>query len=373
LDTVLVTGGGGFIGSFLVDELIRKGSHVIVYDSLDPQVHGRGRSSAHLNPAAEFINADVRDRASLQKAVARADVVSHQAAVVGVGQSMYEVERYVDVNSRGTAVLLDILVNTRHRVRKVMVAASMSAYGEGRYQCATCGPQAPSIRSEDQLLRGEWELVCETCHLRLEPIPTDEEKVPTATSVYAITKQSQEQLVLNVCRAFDIPAVALRYFNVYGPRQSLDNPYTGVAAIFISRLKNDHSPLIFEDGQQTRDFVSVHDIVSANIAAMHDARANYQPLNVGSGKRSSILQMARLLAAQLGKDVDPKIVGKYRKGDIRHCFADISKIETTIGWTPSVSLNEGLGELITWSRCIEATDNVEAATAELSDRGLVLG
>ena len=372
-DTILVTGGGGFIGSFLVDELIRRGHHVLVYDNTDPQVHGANGSSAFLNRAAEFINADIRDGDSLQKAVARADVISHQAAVVGVGQSMYQVQRYVDVNTRGTAVLLDILANTRHHVRKVMVAASMSAYGEGRYRCPQCGLQAPPIRDDDQMRRGDWELACSTCQSKLEPAPTDEEKPLQATSVYAITKQTQEQLVLNVCRAFDIPAVALRYFNVFGPRQSLDNPYTGVAAIFMSRLKNDHPPLVFEDGNQTRDFVSVHDIVSANLAAMSDQRADYGIFNVGNGGRISVLQLAHLLARLLGKEVSPQVVGKYRKGDIRHCFADITRIKSAIGWAPRISLEQGLEELVNWSDSIAAQDRVEAATQELAAHGLLIG
>jgi dTDP-L-rhamnose 4-epimerase len=371
-ETVLVTGGAGFIGSFLVDELVRLGHHVINYDNIERQVHRNGPSSAHLNPHAEFIAGDIRDRESLEKVVARADVVSHQAALVGVGQSMYQIERYVDINIRGTSILLDILVNSSHHVRKVMVAASMSAYGEGQYECRQHGSLAPQLRSEDQMRSGLWELKCPTCHSLLMPQGTSEDKPLSATSVYAITKQTQEQLVLNVCEAFRIPAVALRYFNAYGPRQSLDNPYTGVAAIFMSRLKNDRPPLVFEDGEQTRDFVSVHDIVAANIAAMFDSRADNQVFNVGTGRRVSILELSRVLAKLLGKDVEPQVVGKYRKGDIRHCFANIDRIQGILDWAPQVQLEDGLLELVTWSESVGATDLVDSATEELRARGLLV-
>ena len=372
-ERVLVTGGGGFIGSFLIDELVKLGHRVIVYDNMERQVHAAGQAENYLNPDAEYVYADIRDRDSLERAVTRSDLITHQAALVGVGQSMYQVERYVDINIRGTSVLLDILVNAKHNVRKVVVAASMSGYGEGRYRCPQCGLIAPPLRPENQLLRAEWELHCATCGSILEPVPTTEDKVLQATSVYAITKQTQEQLVLNVCEAFKIPAVSLRYFNVYGPRQSLDNPYTGAAAIFMSRLKNDRPPLIFEDGEQTRDFVSVHDIVAANIAVIGSPKADYRVFNVGSGTRVSVLELSGLLARLLGKDIGPEVTGKYRKGDVRHCFADISLLQSVLDWAPQIPLATGLRELVDWSESISATDHVEAATQELSNRGLLIG
>ena len=371
--TVLVTGGAGFIGSFLVDALVQRGDRVLVYDNLEPQVHRAGEPPVYLNPEAELIRADIRDRAQLERAVLRADVVSHQAAMVGVGQSMYQVERYVDINTRGTATLLDVLVNAKHHVRKVVVPGSMSAYGEGRYECPNHGAMAPPIRTEAQMSRGEWELICEGCGAELAPRPTDEEKPFQTHSVYAVTKQDQEQLVLGVCRAFALPAVALRYFNVYGPRQSLDNPYTGVAAIFMSRLKNDHPPLVFEDGKQSRDFVSVHDVVDANLVAIDDSRADDQVFNVGTGRRVTVVAIAQTLARLLDKEIAPTIVGKYRKGDVRHCFADIGHIHQGLGWEPKVDLERGMRELTDWSDGVPALDHVEKATEELRARGLLVG
>jgi dTDP-L-rhamnose 4-epimerase len=372
-ETVLVTGGAGFIGSFVVDALVQRGDHVIVYDLIEPQVHRDGVTPAYVNPEAEFIHGDVRDRHRLEAAVGRADVVSHQAALVGVGQSMYQVERYLDVNTRGTGVLFDILVNSRHHVRKVVIPGSMSAYGEGRYHCPLDGQVAPPLRSEDQMQRQVWELCCPTCGSSLRPMPTDEAKPLQANSVYAITKQTQEQLALSVGTTFDIPTVVLRYFNVFGPRQSLDNPYTGVAAIFMSRLKNDRPPMIFEDGLQTRDFISVHDIVSANLAVMNDDRADYQVFNVGAGIQVSIIAIAQILARLLEKDIEPTITGKFRKGDIRHCSADIARISQTLDWNPQVSLEAGMRELIAWSETIPAEDRVDEATEELRRHGLLLG
>lgn len=372
-ETVLVTGGAGFIGSFVVDALVARGDHVIVYDAIEPQVHRNGARPAYVNNEAEFIQADVRNRRQLEAAIGRADVISHQAAMVGVGQSMYQIDRYVDVNNRGTAVLFDILVNSKHRVRKVVVPGSMSAYGEGRYHCPVDGQVAPPLRTESQMQRQEWELRCTLCGSPLTPMLTDEEKPFQVNSVYAITKAVQEQLALNVGRAFGIPTVVLRYFNVFGPRQSLDNPYTGVAAIFMSRLKNQRPPLVFEDGMQTRDFVSVHDVAVANLAVIDDARADYGVFNVGAGRQVSILAIAKTLAKLLGRDFEPTITGQFRKGDVRHCSADISHISKTLDWAPQVSLETGLQELIAWSETIPAEDRVDAATEELRKHGLLIG
>ncbi|HEY3110907.1 MAG TPA: NAD-dependent epimerase/dehydratase family protein [Chloroflexota bacterium] len=369
---VLLTGGAGFVGSHLAELLIADRHQVRVLDSLEGQVHGQSEWPAYLPEGVERVHGDVRDRLVVEAALDGIEVVSHQASVVGVGQSMYEVRRYVDANALGTATLLDVLANERHSVRKVVVAASMSAYGEGVYRCQQCGVVRPPVREDEQMRQQDWELHCPTCDRLVEPIGVPESAAQNCTSVYAITKKVQEELVLNVCGAYGIPAVALRYFNIYGPRQSLSNPYTGVAAIFLGRLKNGRSPLIFEDGQQTRDFVSVHDIARANLMAMLSDRADGQSLNVGTGRPTSVAAVASVLADTLGVRVEPEIVGRFRKGDIRHCFADVSKIERLLGWRPEVDLAAGMAELVAWSESEAPSDRVAQATDELTRRGLLV-
>ena len=265
---VLVTGGAGFIGSHLVDRLVELGHTVRILDNLDPQVHPGGKKPDYLNPGAEFVAGDVRDRETVRRALQGVEVVFHEAAAVGVGQSQYRIQHYVDVNTRGTATLLDVLANEPNSVEKIVVAASMSSYGEGKARCPECGIVKPTLRPESQMAAGQWEVRCPYCQTPTEPVPTDERTPRQVNSVYSLTKKDQEDLVLLFGRTYGVQAVALRYFNVFGPRQSLSNPYTGVAAIFISRLKNGNRPVVYEDGQQTRDFVSVHDVVQANILAM---------------------------------------------------------------------------------------------------------
>jgi dTDP-L-rhamnose 4-epimerase len=368
---ILVTGGAGFIGSHLVDALVERGHRVRVLDALVPQVHGQIDAPPHLNPEAEFVRADVCDAGAVARALEGVDVVYHEAAEVGVGQSMYEIRRYVGANDLGTAVLLESLVNNRGRVRKLVVASSMSIYGEGAYECAACGVVHPKLRPASQLRDRRWEVECPTCGRELKPAPTGEDKPLFPTSVYAVTKQDQEQFCLIVGRAYDIPTVALRYFNVYGPRQALSNPYTGVCAIFSSRLLNNQVPVIFEDGRQARDFVHVSDIVQANLLALETDRADYEAVNVGTGRATPINEVARLLAEGLGKDLRPEIVGKYREGDIRHCVADISRARRLLGYEPRVTLEAGVPELLEWVQHQEATDAVARATAELESRQLV--
>lgn len=371
---VLVTGGAGFIGSFIVDELLRRGHQVRIFDALVPQVH-QGKIPAHLNPKAEFIQGDIRDRAALENAMQGVDVIFHKAAEVGVGQSMHEIARYVGTNTLGTANLLDILVNNesiRKNVKKLIVASSMSSYGEGMYSCPKCGPALPKERTEEQMKGKDWEMHCAGCNSVLKPLPTTEDKPQEQTSVYAITKKTQEDLCLTIGKAFSIPTVALRYFNVHGPRQSLSNPYTGVAAIFMSRLKNNQAPMIFEDGNQMRDFVSVHDIVQANMLAMEKDEANYQAFNVGSGSPISIKQVAQVIADVYGKKMEPVITHNFRKGDIRHCFADISKIQRVLGFKPSVSFKDGMKELIAWSDKATAVDTFSKVNDDLKKRNIIV-
>lgn len=370
-ERILVTGGAGFVGSHLVDALVARGSDVTVLDNLDAQIHpGRTRPD-YLSEDIRFVEGDVRDRELVARLVAESDVVSHQAATVGVGQSMYEIARYSDVNVQGTAVLLDVLVNDKNSVRKLVVASSMSIYGEGQYRCPTHGLADPGLRPDEQLRNHEWELRCGLCREYLVAVPTSETAPARAPNVYALTKKMQEDIVLTVCAAYRIPAVALRYFNIYGPRQSLSNPYTGVAAIFMSRLKNGNRPMIFEDGRQARDFVSVHDVVRANLAAIDSTAADYRAVNVGSGEPISVCELAQMLAAVVGVDVEPLITGEYRSGDIRNCYPDMARAERLLGYEPRVDLEAGLRELCDWSAGADAVDRVEAATAALAARGLL--
>lgn len=366
----LITGGAGFIGSHLVDALIERGHKVRIYDSLVPQVHGNGLPE-HLNPKAQFVQADMNDRAALQKALRDVTVVFHQAAEVGVGQSMYEPERYMKANTLGTTVLMDEVVKRRDKIKKVVVASSMSIYGEGGYDCKKCGPVAPQLRSNEQLAAKEWEVKCPNCSGALKPTPTRESKPIYPTSVYAISKQDQEQLCLVMGRAYQVPTVALRYFNVYGTRQALSNPYTGLCAIVSSRLLNDRAPLIFEDGEQSRDFIHVSDIVQANLLAMEKSEADYLPVNVGTGVPTTVNQVSQMIAEGLGKNIKGEIVGQYRQGDIRHCISDISRAKKLLGYSPKVALKDGLKELLSWVSKQTAVDRVEDATKELAKHQLV--
>ena len=369
---VLVTGGAGFIGSHLVDALVARGLQVRVLDSLDAQVHGASRKPpAYLNPKAELIVGNVLDREVLAAALDGVEGVFHEAAAVGVGQSMYEIEHYVAANTHGTAVLLDLLANRRHSVRKLMVASSMSIYGEGSYVCATCGATEPLPRSEAQMREGRWEPLCPGCAKPLRAVPTAETQPLRSTSIYAISKKDQEEMCLCVGRAYGIPTVALRYFNAYGTRQALSNPYTGVAAIFSSRALNNNPPLVYEDGLQTRDFVHVSDIVQANLLVMDSDAANYGIFNVGTGRPMEIRRVAEILCERVGgPGLRPEVPGKYRQGDIRHCYADISAI-SALGFRPKVSFEEGVQELVEWVRLQEAEDRVDQAAAELERRGLI--
>ncbi|HXG85363.1 MAG TPA: SDR family NAD(P)-dependent oxidoreductase [Pyrinomonadaceae bacterium] len=369
---ILVTGGAGFIGSHLVDALVEKGHSVRILDSLVEQVHGGGEKPAHLNKEAEFIQSDVCDSEAVARALDGIDVVYHEAAEVGVGQSMYEIVRYVKANDLGTAVLLEEMIKRPKQFRKLVVASSMSIYGEGAYRCESCGETIhPFLRENEQLDAHVWEFTCGKCGTELKAVGTTEEKPLFPTSVYAVSKQDQEQYCLSVGRAYKIPTVAFRYFNVYGTRQALSNPYTGVCAIFSARLMNDQSPVIFEDGGQTRDFVHVSDIVAANLLALETDKGDYQAMNIGTGRPISVKEISQMLSKGLGKNIEPEIVGKYREGDIRHCVADISKAQKLLGYQPKIKLEEGLLELLDWVKNQKPEDKVAAATAELTSKGLV--
>lgn len=368
---ILITGGAGFIGSHLCDELLRNGYEVRVLDSLIEQVHGvNGQRPDYLDPEVELIKGDVRDANMVSKALKGVDAVYHFAASVGVGQSMYEIKEYTDVNNIGTAVLLEALV--KNPVERLVVASSMSIYGEGLYTSSQGKVYQSVERNLKNLKKGQWELTNDDNNI-LKPIPTPESKIPSLASVYALSKYDQEKLCLMIGRAYNIPTVAMRFFNVYGTRQALSNPYTGVLAIFASRLLNDNAPLIFEDGLQKRDFVSVHDVARACRMAMETSSAEYEVFNVGSGNSYTVLEIAEKLKNILGKDhIQPEATGKYRVGDIRHCFSDISKAKEILGFEPQVTLNDGLEELASWLKLQVAVDNVDHAKAELASRGLTV-
>ena len=367
---VLITGGAGFIGSHLADALLARGSRVRVLDNLSEQVHGRSREfPTYLNREVETVLGDVRNKGDVNRALVDVDAVIHFAASVGVGQSMYEIEAYTDVNNRGTAVLLEALL--RRPVRKLLVASSMSVYGEGLYRARDGRLCTPHGRSVEQLRAGKWDLVDEA-GVPLEPVPTPESKVGCPESIYALSKYDQEMMCLLFGRSYGLPVVALRFFNVYGERQALSNPYTGVLAIFAARYLNDRPPVIFEDGQQRRDFVHVRDLSQACLLALENPNAHDAVFNVGSGRARSILEVAAQLGKVLGKSsIEPQVSGRYRAGDIRNCFADISQASTVLGYRPGTMLEEGLEELSEWLKGQETEDRTEAAAGELRRRGLV--
>lgn len=368
---VLVTGGAGFIGSHVANLLIESGARVRVIDALDTQVHGQEPGfPSHLYADVERIEGDVRDYDALRSALEGATHVCHLGAAVGVGQSMYQIEHYVDVNNRGTAVLLEALID--HPVQRLVVASSMSVYGEGLYRQSGSRHDEycePPLRSRDQLGRGCWEI--ETADGVLEPVATPETKHVAPASIYALSKYDQEQMCLMCGAAYDVPTVALRFFNAYGPHQSLSNPYTGVLAIFASRCLNGNAPLIFEDGAQRRDFVSVRDVAHACQLALTTSAVN-QVFNIGSGVPRTVLDVANSVIEAVNARVEPTITGRYRCGDIRHCFADISKARDLLGYTPQVQFETGLMELSEWLASTAASDNFMRASAELDRRGLTL-
>ena len=367
---VLITGGAGFIGSHLADELLEKGYTVRVLDNLNEQVHGKDcKRPDYLNPDVELITGDVRNPRHVKDALRGIDAVYHYAAMVGVGQSMYEIKNYTDVNNIGTAVILEAL--SKNPVEKLIVASSMSIYGEGLYRDKNGTVKSGQERKLEQLKAGRWELIDREGN-ELVPYPTPESKTPQLSSVYALSKYDQERLCLMIGKAYNIPTEALRFFNVYGTRQALSNPYTGVLAIFASRLLNDNSPLIFEDGNQKRDFVSVLDIARASRLALETPEAADEVFNIGSGNSYTINEISEKLASILGKNIKATISGKYRVGDIRHCYSDISKAKSILNYEPQVTLEDGLMELSIWLKDQKAEDRVSEASRELASRGLTV-
>ena len=369
---ILITGGAGFIGSHLADELLSAGYAVRALDSLLDQVHPQRVRPRYLDDEVELMVGDVRDRAAVDRALHDVDVVVHLAAQVGVGQSMYRIADYTGTNVVGTATLLEALLDRPGQIQRLVAASSMSVYGEGLYRTAAGGLIENAERRLEDLADAAWDPAAPD-GTRLQPIPTPETKMPSLKSVYALTKFDQERLCLLAGEAYRIPTVAMRFFNVYGPRQALSNPYTGVLAIFASRFLNRRPPIIYEDGEQRRDFVSVYDVARALRLAIETPAAAGQAFNVGSGQSASVREIASRMAALVdAEDIQPQVTGAYRVGDIRHCFADITRARTVLGYEPQITLEAGLMELAGWLSGQQASDRVAEANAELSARGLTV-
>lgn len=371
-EKVLVTGGAGFIGSYIVDLLVEKGHEVTIFDNLEPQVHGAdAKLPGYVNRNARFIQGSILDKDAVAKALEGQDVLFHEAALVGVGQSMYEIDRYTDVNATGAARVLQAVIERKPPLRKMLVASSMSIYGEGQYNCPKDGVVYPRLRTREQLTNHDWEIRCPKCQGKAKPMGTSEDKPLFPTSIYAVNKRDHEEMFMAIGHAYGIPTVALRYFNVFGPRQALSNPYTGAAAIFSGRLLNKKPPVIFEDGHQTRDFVHVTDIARANVMCMEQDAANYEVFNVGTGRPLSILKVAQKLSEYLtGGEIKPEVVNQFREGDIRHCYGDIFKIQGKLGYQPRKHFEDGISELVEWVRTQTVDDSFETARRELEARGL---
>ncbi|HEY9262066.1 NAD-dependent epimerase/dehydratase family protein [Chitinophaga sp.] len=375
MKNILITGGAGFIGSNLSLKLVEKGYCVTVLDNLSTQIHGNNPEKdsplyKSILGKVTFIKGSVVEREDLEAALAGQDAIVHYAAETGTGQSMYEVHKYTEVNVGGTALLLDILTNTKHSIKKIIVASSRSIYGEGRYRSQELGYVYPDSRSMEAMTAGDFEVKYPGCKT-LELVATDEMSKIHPSSVYGITKQTQEQLVMTCCKSVSIAGVALRYQNVYGPGQSLSNPYTGILSIFSTQIRNGNTINIFEDGLESRDFVYIDDVVNATILCLESKRADNEILNVGAGEATNVLTVANELISRYGIDIPVKINGNFRLGDIRHNYADLSKIEALLGFKPTVSFAEGIGRFAEWVKeqaIVE--DKYAASIVEMKEKGL---
>ncbi len=373
---ILITGGAGFIGSNLALKLIDKGYRITIIDSLSEQIHGP--KSVITSPLYKtvkdkviFIQASVNSKPDLIKAISDNEIIVHLAAETGTGQSMCQIERYTNVNVTGTAVLLDILVNHKHNVEKLLVASSRAVYGEGKYFSDEYGIVYPELRTSEFMGKGDFEVKYPGCSSPLSQMPTDENSMLHPSSVYGITKLHQEQMVMTVCKAIKLPSVALRYQNVYGPGQSLTNPYTGILSIFSTQIKNGNAINVFEDGKESRDFVFIDDVVDATIMSIESPNANYQIFNVGTGIPINILTVAKTLINLYNRKVPVFISGNYRLGDIRHNIADMSKIINLLGFYPRVTFEEGIKLFTQWvnNQAIQK-DNFLNSIEEMKTKGL---
>jgi dTDP-L-rhamnose 4-epimerase len=371
-EKVLVTGGAGFIGTHLCKRLLEKNYDVIVYDNLSPQIHGENKEIPKwMKDRCTFIKEDIRDRETLKKEILKADKIVHLVAETGVGQSMYEIQRYTDVTIQGTSILWDILVNEKNHVNKFILASSRAVYGEGKYYCEKCGIIYPESRSMEALKKGKWDLCCNICGEHLKLKATDEESALKTTSIYAICKKTQEEISMTMGKALDIPVSVLRYQNVYGPLQSLNNPYTGILSIFTSRLRNGKAIQVYEDGLESRDFVHVEDVVDGTILALENENANYEVFNIGNGKSTTVFHLAEILTKYIDKDLKPEITGNYRVGDIRHCYADISKAQKILGYIPKCDIEMGIKDFLSWAQNQETKDFSDNAENELREKGFL--
>ncbi len=373
MKNILITGGAGFIGSEVAIKLVHKGYNVRILDNLSPQIHGsNAKIPDKLLGIVEFIKGDVRNKEDWNNAVKNQDAIIHLAAETGTGQSMYEIYRYSNTNICGTANMLDILTNQKHTIKKIIVASSRAVYGEGKYRCEKHGVVYPFERKEDDMLKGDFEVKCPFCNSNLELCATSEDSDIHPLSIYGITKQVQEEMVMVICKALKIPCVLYRYQNVYGPGQSLSNPYTGILSIFSSRIINNEEINIFEDGMETRDFVYIEDVVNATIMGLENANADYNIFNVGSGNSTDVNTVVSVLSDVYKQKVKKKISGDFRVGDIRHNYADISKIKNLIGFVPSVSFKKGIGNFAEW---VLAQSNIqnkyEESLEEMRKKGLM--
>ena len=369
---ILITGGAGFIGSNLSLKLIEKGYEVTVLDNLSPQIHGEySPLYESIKDKVNFIKGTVLSYDDWKKALDGVDVVVHLAAETGTGQSMYEIEKYTDVNIKGTSIFLDILANEKHSVKKMIIASSRSIYGEGKYDCPKCGIVYPSERKDEDMAKGDFNVKCPICGTNAKLMATDETSKIHPSSIYGITKQVQEQMFLVMGKSLNIPAVAFRYQNVYGAGQSLSNPYTGILSIFSTRIKNGNDINIFEDGLESRDFVYVDDVVEATILGIEKDEANYEVFNVGLGEAIDVNTVASTLVKTYASNSKITISGNYRLGDIRDNYADLTKIRNKLGFEPKVSFEEGIRRFTSWVEDQEVVeDKYEKSIEEMKEKGL---
>ncbi|MGY8987251.1 MAG: SDR family NAD(P)-dependent oxidoreductase [Flavobacteriales bacterium] len=374
MKNILITGGAGFIGSRLCEKLYNKGYNITVLDNLSEQIHGTTESSLFkkIKGKCTFIKGDVRNKEDWKTSIKGQEIIVHFAAETGTSQSMYEVEKYNDVNIMGTAHLLEILVNTKHSVKKMIVASSRAIYGEGKYNCKIHGDQYPLQRNETDMEKGQFNPKCDICNSELNLVATDENSKIHPSSIYGINKQQQEQMVMLLGDSLGIPAVAFRYQNVFGPGQSLSNPYTGILSIFSTRLLNGNNLDVYEDGLESRDFVYIEDVVDATILGIEKEQANGEVFNIGSGIATTVKEVAESLKKFYNSDITISISGKYRLGDIRHNYADLNKAKNLLGFTPKYNFQKGISEFVNWVKTQEVMeDKYEKSVQELKDKGLM--